>query len=152
MKKIYVACSFAYEDKSKREKVEQEIDHIVSFIESAYPNLYDICVPHRYKVEHAWDLPLEVWAQDVFEYDMKELEDSNIVLFISFGKENNDGAAFEVGYAHSKKKKIIMIKMNDEVESAMIFPSADVILYREEIEKYDWKNLPPHKSKLKRIS
>ena len=152
MKKIYVACSFAYEDKKKRDGVKEEVEKIVSYIEGAYPNLYNICVPHRYKVEHAWNLSLEEWAKDVFKYDMKELEDSDIVLFISFGKENNDGAAFEVGYAHSKKKQIIMIKMNDEVESAMIFPSADIILYKDEIKSYDWKNLPKHKSKLKKIS
>ena len=138
--KIYVAASFAYEDKEKTAErklmIEAIIDRIHKHLEGEY------FLPHQMKIENAWDYTLMEWGRKVYEEDLKHLDDADMVLFISFGKENNAGAVWEVGYAAAKRKRIVVIKMSTNPESLMVVNSAHIMILPHEIDNVDWVNLP----------
>ena len=152
MKKIYVAASFAYEDKDKTNQRKNEIEEVVRQIQSIVGEEVNWYLPHQLKIENAWDISLEEWSQKVFEHDLQALLEADLVIFISYGKENNAGAVWEVGYATAKGIKTIVVKMTKEVESLMITQSVHSIITKEEIINYDWVNLPKYKTKLEKLS
>lgn len=152
MKKVYVAASFAYKDKEKTEERKKQIEEVVKQIKQIVGRNFGWYLPHQLKIENAWDISLDEWSQKVFEHDINALENADLVLFISYGKENNAGSVWEVGYAFAKNIKTIVIKMNDDVESLMITQSVHAIMKREEISSYDWKLLPPFRTGLNDIS
>lgn len=153
---IYIAASFAYEDKAKtsqkKDLIEKTVKRIKKFLKGDY------YLPHQLKIPNAWDISLEEWSRKVYEHDIKALENANIIIFLSFGKENNAGSAWEMGYVHGVNmhekitKKVIAIKMTEEPESLMISNSVDRIIMSNEIETYDWNTLPKYKTKLERVS
>ena len=145
---VYVAASFAYEDREKTNKRKSEIEDVVSKI-NLKTNFY---LPHQLKIENAWDISLEEWSRKVFEEDLKVLNESDLVIFISYGKENNSGSVWEVGYAYAKQIPIVMIKMTDGAESLMITNSVRAIIQREDISTYDFTTLPEYKTTLDKIS
>lgn len=138
--KVYVAASFAYEDKEKTEERKFIIKSLVDKIKVHLDA--DFYLPQELKIENAWDYSLSDWGRMVFEEDVKNLDESDMVLFISFGKENNAGAVWEVGYAYAKGKKVVMIKMTTNPESLMITNSAWVMMLPKDIDKIDWEKLP----------
>lgn len=149
---VYVAASFAYTDRKKTEERKETIEKIVDRIKHMVGRSFVWYLPHHLKIENAWEMSLAEWSRKVYEHDMKALDAADIVLFISFGKENNAGAAYEVGYAVAKNKKVICIKMTQEAESLMITNSADAILKREDIDFYDWDTLPSMRCPLEKLS
>lgn len=152
MKKVYVAASFAYADKDKTNQRKSEIEEVVREIQSKTGEEVSWYLPHQLKIENAWDISLEEWSQKVFEHDLQALLEADLVIFISYGKENNAGAVWEVGYATAKGIQTVVVKMTDEVESLMITQSVHSILTKEEITNYDWVNLPKYKTKLEKLS
>ena len=151
-KLIYVAASFAYEDKAKTEERKKQIEEVVERIKKLLGNDFIWYLPHQFKVENAWDISLEEWSRKVYEHDIETLNKADLIIFISFGKENNAGAVWEIGYSVAKEKKIICIKMTDESESLMISNSVNTIIKKEEIESYDWISLPDYKTTLNKLS
>lgn len=152
MKKVYVAASFAYADKDKTNQRKSEIEEVVREIQSKTGEEVSWYLPHQLKIENAWDISLEEWSQKVFEHDLQALLEADLVIFISYGKENNAGAVWEVGYATAKGIQTVVVKMTNEVESLMITQSVHSILTKEEITNYDWVNLPKYKTKLEKLS
>lgn len=152
MKRIYVAASFAYTDRNKTNQRKNEIEEVVKTINENLKEEVNWYIPHQLKIENAWDISLEEWSHKVFEHDLNALENADLVVFISYGKENNAGAVWEVGYATAKGIKTIVIKMTDEVESLMISESVYTIMKKEEINLYDWVNLPKYKTVLNKLS
>ena len=152
MKKVYVAASFAYASKEKTNQRKQEIEEVVNLIKDITKDEYDFYIPHQFKIPNAWDISLEEWSLEVYKHDVSVIDNADMVIFISYGKENNAGAVWEVGYAKALNKKIVMIKMTDEVESLMLFGSVNTIIMKDEIQKYDWKSLPDYKTKLYKMS
>lgn len=147
---IYVAASFAYEDKTKTEERKLIIEGLVSRMKQHLPG--DYFLPHQMKIENAWDYSLNEWGSKVFEEDVKHLNAADVVLFISFGKENNAGAAWEVGYAAAKNIKIVVIKVTEGVESLMITNSAYIMIRPHEIDLIDWNYFPRHATAIDKLS
>lgn len=153
--KIYVAASFAYTDRKKTEERKKQIEDVVRQIKTnaAFNGIkFDWYLPHTLKIENAWDISLEEWSRKVFEHDVEALDEADLIIFISFGKENNAGAAWEVGYAAAKEKEIIVVKMTDEPESLMITNSVKTIIKESEIEKYNWLLRPSYMTGLDKLS
>ena len=155
---IYIAASFAYEDKAKtsqkKDLIEKTVKRLKKFLKGDY------YLPHQLKIPNAWDISLEEWSKAVYEHDIKALNDADLVIFLSFGKENNAGSAWEVGYIVGRnnkvlsfdEQKLVLVKMTDEPESLMISNSIDRIITSNEIETYDWKTLPKYRTKMEKIS
>ena len=166
---IYIAASFCYEDKKKTSErkylIEKTVKRVQRFLPGDYHSYY---LPHQLTIPNAWDISLEEWAKAVYEADRCMLDKADLVIFISFGKENNAGSAWEIGYAVGQKafvtdegfpweetfrnRKIICIKMTEEPESLMITNSVDAIISEAEIEDYNWSRLPKYRTKMEKIS
>lgn len=165
---IYIAASFCYEDKDKTSQRKYLIEQTVKRIQKKLKGNYYI--PHKLTIPNAWDISLEEWGAAVYQHDIEALDKADVVIFLSFGKENNAGSAWEVGYAIGQKtigrcynegysfeetltyRKVICVKMTDEPESLMITNSVSAIITEAEIETYDWQELPYYKTKIERLS
>ncbi len=156
--KIYIAASFCYEDRNKTEQKKKLIEETVERIKQYLSGNYYL--PHQLKIPNAWDISLEEWSRAVYKHDIKALNEADLVIFLSFGKENNAGSAWEVGYIVGRntqvlsfdEQKLILVKMTDEPESLMISNSIDRIITKAEIDTYDWSSLPRYKTKLTKLS
>jgi len=152
MKKVYVAASFAYEDKAKTSQRKDQIEKTVKKIKKIVGRNFGWYLPHQLKIPNAWDISLEEWSMAVYNHDVSTLDNADIVIFLSYGKENNAGSVWEVGYATAKGIPVVMVKMTDEVESLMLFGSIDRIIMESEVDSYDWLNLPKYKTKMAKLS
>lgn len=88
--KVYVAASFAYSDKNKTNERKKIIENVIEKIKK-YLNAY-FYLPHQLKIKDAWNMSLQDWSKSVFCEDMLALINADLVIFISFGKENNAGS------------------------------------------------------------
>lgn len=137
---IYLAASFAYQDK---EKTKERKDIIEAAATILVQKGFQVYVPHALKIPNAWDYPEDEWGLMVFANDLVFLNNAQIVVMLSFGKENNAGAAWEVGYAYSQGKKIIVVSMTDESESLMVLHGSYAqVKGLDGLTKYDFESLP----------
>ena len=148
--KVYVAASFAYNDRNKTEHRKVDIERVVSIVKERLSA--DYYLPHQLKIENAWDMSLEDWARKVYEHDVNALDGADLVLFISYGKENNSGSVWECGYATARGIPVVVVKMTNDVESLMITSTARAILKEDELKQYDFDLLPKFKTTLEQIS
>ena len=146
----YIAASFAYADRNKTQGRKLEIEKITDEVKKYLKS--DFYLPHKLTIPNAWDISLEEWANKVFEHDIDALSKADLVIFISYGKENNAGAVWEVGYAFAKNIPIVMIKVTDESESLMVTSSSRAIITQEEISSYDFNALPRYITAINKIS
>ena len=79
----------------------------------------------------------------VFTHDVIEIDKADVLVMLSWGKENNAGAAWEVGYAFGTGKKVIVVGLTDEVESAMILHGSYAqVKGMIGLEQYDFATMP----------
>lgn len=140
MKKIYLACSFAYADK---QKTQERKDIMLKVKNLLVLKGYQVYNPSQLKIENAWDYSMYDWGKQVFNHDVKALNEADLVIFLSFGKENNAGSVWEVGYAYCRKTPVIMVSMNpDSAESLMVIHSASACLKGlEGLKNFDFENI-----------
>lgn len=148
--KVYVAASFAYNDRTKTEHRKSDIERVVSIIKQKLSAEYYL--PHQLKIPNAWDMSLEDWSNKVFEHDIAALDSADLVIFISYGKENNSGSVWECGYATARGIPVVVVKMTNDVESLMITSTARAIVREDELNQYDFDTLPNFKTTLEQIS
>lgn len=132
--KVFIASSFAYIDaeiaKARKETIAQAADILRR-------RGYEVFVPHEQVLPDAWNLSNYEWAMRVAEDDKCNILSSDVVVLLTYGKErNNSGVSFECGYVagvnlyrkqHGEKPIILaLVKMNDEVESLMMWSSSDI--------------------------
>ena len=117
--KIYLAASFAFPDK---ELSEQRKEHIKKAATILRKRGFDVFVPHEHKIPNGEQLSNFHWAYKVQMMDKMALLAADWVVILSFGKSgNNGGVAWEAGYAHGLNKNILLVKMNNDIESMMIW-------------------------------
>lgn len=95
---------------------------------------------------------MKIGLRNVLNHDYINLYLSDLVIFISYGKENNSGSVWECGYAFAKGIPTIVIKMTNDCESLMISNTAHAIIREDDIENYDFENLPIVKINLEKLS
>ena len=81
---------------------------------------YDVYAPWMMKIPHAWDYPNKDWGLMVFTVDIQYLEECDAVVVLSYGRYSTAGTAWEQGYAYARNKKILVVEMNDSIQSIMI--------------------------------
>lgn len=139
----YIAASFACDSRELTEQRKQQISNMVTKLQQCLPSDYRFYIPHDLVIPNAWNMSIEEWAQAVYDADINVLRRSQLVIFLSFGKTNNAGSAWECGCAYGYGIPVVMIRMTDNTESVMLYGSARAILDASHIEAYDWRNLPP---------
>lgn len=80
-----------------------------------------IYYPFEFKVENAWDFTQEVWAQKVYDNDIKHIREADVLIVISLGRTSSAGTNFEQGYAAALNKKIYVIQVTDQPTSLMTY-------------------------------
>ena len=55
-------------------------------------------------------LPVKLASQKVFDIDVRAINECDLLLIILDGRSIDEGAAFELGYAHAKEKKCYGLK------------------------------------------
>ena len=84
----------------------------------------EVYCPWELKIENAWDMPQEIWARKVFEADIKAIQECEVFVMISSGRESTAGTNWENGYAYALNKYIIVIQITDKPTSLMTYASA----------------------------
>ncbi len=85
---------------------------------------HEVYCPWELKIENAWDMPQEEWARKVFEADIKAIQECDVFIMISHGRESTAGTNWENGYAYGLNKHIITIQITDKPTSLMTYSSA----------------------------
>lgn len=112
--KIYLGGSCAPEHRTMMHNIAEELR----------ANDEDVYCPFELKIPNAWDYTQEEWASKVFAADMHELDNCDIFLMISSGRESTAGTNFEQGYAYALDKYIIVLQYTDAPTSLMTYMGA----------------------------
>ena len=82
---------------------------------------YEVYCPFELKIENAWDMSQEEWANRVFHADITAIKDCDFVVMISHGRISSAGTNWEQGYAYALKKPIYVFQITNEPTSLMTF-------------------------------
>lgn len=104
---------------------------------------YDVYAPWMMKIPYAWDYPNKDWGLMVFTVDLQHLEECDIVVVLSYGRYSTTGTAWEQGYAYARNKKILVVEMNDSIQSIMIANGCNAsVVGLTGLSNYDLDNFP----------
>lgn len=112
---IYLAGSCASEHRTLMMKVKSCIQ---SLIDLKNDTLY---CPFDLKIKDAWSLSQEKWSQEVFVQDCKAIEDCDVMIIISYGRESSAGVNWEQGYGYALGKKIFVLQVTNQPTSIMTY-------------------------------
>lgn len=84
---------------------------------------YDFTVyaPYELQIPNAWDLTQEEWAEKVFNADVEAIDNADIVVVISLGRESTAGTNWEQGYAYAKGKRVLVYQITEQPTSLMTY-------------------------------
>ena len=111
--KAYIAAPFGEENSQKRSNAMLATDIMRK-------KGFTVYSPWKYKIPHAWDYPNHEWGQMVFMNDLKAIDDADVVIALSYGRESTAGTNWEAGYAFGTGKTVIVVEMTDAVMSLMV--------------------------------
>ena len=79
-------------------------------------------------------MSIDVWAKKVFDMDVEELDDADLVFALYLGHYSDTGTAWEIGYAYARGIPVLLYcpKINSDV-SIMPFQSAEVIRFNKQL-------------------
>lgn len=83
-------------------------------------NNMEVYCPWELKIENAWNMSQEEWAQKVFEVDIKAIQDCDYMLSISIGRISSAGTAWEQGYAMGINKPVAVIQINEKNPTSLM--------------------------------
>lgn len=89
---------------------------------------YEVYCPWELKIKNAWNIPQEEWARKVFEADIKAIQECDVFVMISSGRESTAGTNWENGYAYALNKHIVIIQITDKPTSLMTYASSSIFL------------------------
>ena len=137
--KIYLAASFAFPDAETAEARKQVISQAAKILRDRG---HEVFVPHEHKIPGGEQMSNQVWGFAVMQMDRDALKDSDWVVVLTYGKTgNNAGVAWEAGYAAGLHKNILLVKMNDEIESMMLWWNVTAqIQTLEKLKTFDFDN------------
>lgn len=82
---------------------------------------FEVYCPFELKIENAWDYSQEEWARKVFDADIQALNNCDIMIMISTGRDSTAGTNWEQGYMFANFKPVYVIQINDNPTSLMTF-------------------------------
>ena len=125
--KIYIAGPFFTKEECR------ELEAMIRYVRELYPNS-ELFIPKEHFIPDGETMPNDVWAKKVFEMDVQELDDADLVFALYLGHYSDTGTAWEIGYAYAKEIPILLYcpKTNSDV-SIMPFQSAEVIGFSKQL-------------------
>lgn len=132
--KVYIAAPFSEDQYRKNAKTAAIIMRNKGF---------DVYEPYEYQIPHAWEYPNTEWGQMVFMNDIKAIDDAELVIVLSYGRNSTAGTNWEAGYAFGTGKKVIVVEMTDNVMSLMVSNGMYARLKGlEALVEYDFNTMP----------
>ena len=113
--KIYLAGSCGSERRS----------YMVATGEALRSLGFEVYCPFELKIENAWDMSQEEWAQKVFNNDILAINNCDMMVMVSPGRQSTAGTNWEQGYAYALNKKILVFQYTNESTSLMTYCGAD---------------------------
>jgi nucleoside 2-deoxyribosyltransferase len=127
--KIYLAGPF-FNDK-ERKVIERVRDYLRN-------QGHEVIVPMELVIPGGTNLPNYVWADRVFEADVKEITACNLVVAVYHGHYSDSGTAWEIGYAYGIGTPVVLVHTNKKnVASIMLASSCMINVSLEDLEKLD---------------
>lgn len=132
--KIYLAASLSEEhrqDMYEALKILREIQDL------------EVYAPVEHKIPMDWDYPNNEWGLMVFSQDLGAIQNSDLIVALSYGRENSGGIAWEMGYSYGIGKKVLLVEMTDHRQSLMMANGRYAsVKGLNGLKDYDFKNLP----------
>lgn len=116
--KIYLAGSCGSERRS----------YMVALGEALRALDFEVYCPFELKIENAWDMSQEEWAQKVFNNDILAIQNCDIMVMVSPGRNSTAGTNWEQGYAYALGKKVLVFQHTSEATSLMTYCGADNLI------------------------
>lgn len=118
--KVYVSGPFF--NTIERERMEM----LRSYLLTKYDNIY---LPIELVIPNAWELSEKEWAKIVYDKDMTELDNSDLMVVIYDGHYSDSGTAFEIGYAKAKGIETHILIVNPEDTQSLMITNCTPFVY-----------------------
>lgn len=96
--KIYIAGPFSHPEER------EALKHMIELVRRSYPDA-ELYIPMEFKVpgdfqkeDGSWNLPNHVWAYRVYENDLKELKEADLVVAMYGRHYCSSGTVWEIGF------------------------------------------------------
>lgn len=139
--KVYLAAPFGTPESEKRKNAIKAAEILTGRGMSVF-------TPWSYTIPHAWDYPNDEWGMMVFMNDVHSIDNADIVVVLSYGRESTAGTNWEAGYAFGIGKTVIVVEMTDEVMSLMVANGRyATVRGLEGLDAYDFDTMPKLRTK-----
>lgn len=103
-----------------------------------------VYLPLEHKIANAWDYPNYEWGKKVFDNDIEAIDNSDIVIVLSYGRESTAGTNWEAGYAWGTNKPVIVVEMPEVKLMSLMLANGRTATLKgiEELENYDFDIMP----------
>ncbi len=103
-----------------------------------------VYLPLEHKIPNAWDYPNYEWGEEVFKSDVSAINDSDVVIVLSYGRESTAGTNWEAGYAYGIGKPVIVVEMPGVTLMSLMLANGRTATLKsiEELENYDFETMP----------
>ena len=82
---------------------------------------FEVYVPVKKQLEHAWEWPNNEWGLQVFRMDVEAIRECDFMVVLNYGREStSSGTVWEQGFAYGIGKKILLVEMTDNIQSLMV--------------------------------
>ncbi len=103
-----------------------------------------VLAPWETKIPGAWEMSNIEWGKRVFLEDIKQIEEADAIVVLSYGRKSTAGVNWECGYAYGRGKKVLVVEMLGlKIMSLMVSNGSwAVINGLDELKKYDFVGWP----------
>lgn len=116
MVKVYLAGSCSSDQRTMMQRIAAKLRS----------ESYIVYCPFELKIPDAWSMSQEAWSKKVFDKDLEALNECDVFLMITSGRNSTAGTNWEQGYAYAKDKKIVVMQYTDDNTSLMTFCGSNV--------------------------
>lgn len=116
MVKVYLAGSCSSDQRTMMQRIASKLRS----------ENYTVYCPFELKIPDAWSMSQEVWSKKVFDKDLEALNECDVFLMITSGRNSTAGTNWEQGYAYAKGKKIVVMQYTNDNTSLMTFCGSNV--------------------------
>ena len=131
---IYIASPF-FDDKERE---------ALSFAEQTLRKRgFEVFSPREHEVRDEEE-GSQRWCARVFGMDREAIDACDTVVVIYHGNYSDSGTSWECGYAFAKGKKLVAVQLGND-SNLMVHESVNANISLEELETYDFLNMPEKK-------
>ena len=76
-----------------------------------------VFAPWETKIPGAWEMSNQEWGRKVFDSDIKQINEAEAIVALSYGRKSTAGVNWECGYAYGLGKKCYAIGEFDATDS-----------------------------------